>query len=65
MNPMRNANYFKLRLFSANTGGGTAFTKGRNRWFADGPEFSLKSCAPGTDDRHAQDWPCGSGYFIC
>jgi dimethylsulfone monooxygenase len=37
MNPMRNANRFKLGLFSINADGGTAFTKVPNRWRADWP----------------------------
>ena len=39
MNPMRNANYFKLGLFSINADGGTAFTKVPNRWRADWPDI--------------------------
>src|SRR5262245_11768770 len=35
MNPMKNANRFKLGLFSINADGGTAFTKVPNRWRAD------------------------------
>jgi dimethylsulfone monooxygenase len=39
MNPMRNANRFKLGLFSINADGGTAFTKVANRWRADWGEI--------------------------
>ena len=39
MNPMRNANRFKLGLFSINADGGTAFTKVGNRWRADWSEI--------------------------
>ena len=39
MNPMRNANDFKLGLFSINADGGTAFTKVPNRWRADWPDI--------------------------
>ena len=39
MNPMRNANRFKLGLFSINADGGTAFTKVGNRWRADWGEI--------------------------
>lgn len=35
INPMRNANRFKLGLFSINADGGTAFTRVANRWRAD------------------------------
>jgi len=38
-NPMRNANRFKLGLFSINADGGTAFTKVANRWRADWSEI--------------------------
>jgi alkanesulfonate monooxygenase SsuD/methylene tetrahydromethanopterin reductase-like flavin-dependent oxidoreductase (luciferase family) len=38
-NPMRNANRFKLGLFSINADGGTAFTKVANRWRADWTEI--------------------------
>jgi alkanesulfonate monooxygenase SsuD/methylene tetrahydromethanopterin reductase-like flavin-dependent oxidoreductase (luciferase family) len=38
-NPMRNANRFKLGLFSINADGGTAFTKVSNRWRADWSEI--------------------------
>ena len=39
MNLMRNANRFKLGLFSINADGGTAFTKVANRWRADWGEI--------------------------
>jgi len=35
VNPMRNANRFKLGLFSINADGGTTFTKVANRWRAE------------------------------
>ena len=38
-NPMRNANRFKLGLFSINADGGTAFTKVENRWRAEWSEI--------------------------
>src|SRR5262249_12759566 len=38
-NPMRNANQFKLGLFSINADGGPAFTKVANRWRADWSEI--------------------------
>jgi hypothetical protein len=40
-NPMRNANRFKLGLFSVNADGGTAFTKVANRWRADWNEIEM------------------------
>ncbi len=39
INPMKNANRFKLGLFSINADGGTAFTKVPNRWRADWSEI--------------------------
>jgi FMNH2-dependent dimethyl sulfone monooxygenase len=39
MNPMKNANRFKLGLFSINADGGSAFTKVPNRWRADWPDI--------------------------
>jgi len=38
---MRNANRFKLGLFSVNADGGTAFTKVANRWRADWNEIEM------------------------
>jgi alkanesulfonate monooxygenase SsuD/methylene tetrahydromethanopterin reductase-like flavin-dependent oxidoreductase (luciferase family) len=38
-NPMRNANAFKLGLFSINADGGTAFTRVANRWRAEWSEI--------------------------
>src|SRR5262249_62436166 len=52
MNPMRNANRFKLGLFSINAGGGTVFPKFGNRWRADGGEIERavqKADAAGLD----------------